>query len=435
MMHSCRCLVALACAVLASPALAQTTTQSPARPYRGLFGGARPIPARARFLDLVVSLSGGYDDNLAMGAPGTVTDPRYQVQGSMASGNAELSYRRGAREHDWFRAGAWAGFRRYPTVSAWNAREFGGDVGFSSMLGRRVVIRAQQAVARQPFLRMEAIPGFGGSEVPSYDYGVVKRDSVSYQTTAETRFEIGRKTFLLPKYSLAGVEMLRSGDAGYQRAQNAGVSLTMDRWRRTSLGGDYSYVTDKNSYTGPLTIYRTHNVAAMLGYRRTFRGQRQVSFNVRPGIALAEVDTPSVGRYSENRATAAATARVDITRTWSWTVDYERGYNYLPGFGDPFFTDNVRTTIAGFMVRRVDMAFGVAYSNGSVGYIEKGGYGSLSGTAQMRVAVNRTVAISGQALYYSYEFGAGVPLPPGYSTNFDRVGFRVGFELWLPMMR
>ena len=209
-------------------------------------------------------------------------------------------------------------------------------------------------------MRMAAIPGFGDSEAPRYDYAVVKSDSISYHTTAETRLEIGRKTFLLPNYTLFGVEML-GDDPGYQRAQSAGVSLTLDRWRRTSLGGQYSYVTDENTYSGPLTIYRTHNVAAVFGYHRTLRGQRQVSVSVRPGLAIAEVDTPSVGLYTENRATAGASVRVDMTRTWSWTAEYERGYHYLPGFGDPFFTDNVRTTIAGFVVRRVDVAVGGEY--------------------------------------------------------------------------
>ena len=430
-----RVFTALSCFLLAASVAAQDAPPTPARPYRGLFGGARPDPSRARLLDLRLSLTGGFDDNLATFAAGTVSDPRLQVRGGMASGEAALAYQRGAREHDWFRAGARAGFRQYPSMASWNAAEFGGDIGFSRTLARRVIVRATQAVARQPFMRLEAVPGLAAGDLASFDHGIVKRDSLGYQATADARFEFGRKTFLTPKYTISGVEMLEGEDRGYQRGQSAGVTLTADRWRRASLGADYSYVTDENSYTGPLTIYRTHNLAASIAYRRTLRGQRQVTFAMRPGVALAEIDTPSVRRYTERRPIAGATARVDFTRTWSWSVEYERGYHYLSGFGEPFFTDNARTTLSGFFLRSVDLALAAGYSNGSVRYLERGGYASVSGTARVRVAVNRRLAFTGQYLYYSYEFGPGVVLPPGFGRNFDRMGVRLGVEVWLPMFR
>ena len=60
-------------------------------------------------------------------------------------------------------------------------------------------------------------------------------------------------------------------------------------------------------------------------------------------------------------------------------------------------------------------------------------YESFVTTVRVRRALTRRLAGYAEGLYYHYEFDENAPIPPGLPPTFDRLGFRIGLSLWLPL--
>lgn len=100
----------------------------------------------------------------------------------------------------------------------------------------------------------------------------------------------------------------------------------------------------------------------------------------------------------------------------------------------PFFTDQVTTTVGGYVGRRFDLVFTGGYATGVLGLTVENPYRSWDGSAQARYALTSTTAVIATYLRYYYEFERPNLLPPGFAPTNDRQAFRVGLTFWLPLV-
>jgi len=422
---------------------AQTRAQAlPDLPYRGLFGGAQRDPSRERSLDFTLSMSAGYDDNVAAessGSGGGIGDPRFAESGGLGTAFAGLAFRRG-RNDNWLSAGANGTFRYYPSLTEINALDYDANLEFSTRPANRVLLNVGMDASYQTLFSLSGIPIFEpslGTPAPAtIDYAFGERPTFSYNSLLEMTYDLGRRTHLDAGYTFAGLRATGDGYEGRLRQHDARIGFTRDLSRRWRAGGRYVYGDGRNVYQGLGTETRSHGGEATFDYTKTLRSRRQVRFGFAPGYDWIQTEGDTVERWVERRPSLSVRAGIDLSRTWLLDGDYRRGLRYLPGIQQPLFADDVNLTLTGLVARRLDLSFMGLYSNsnsGEAGLYTR--YESFSGNARVRLALNRYTALSGGYVYYRYEFGPDAVLPDGMARRYNRHAVRVGVDLWLPLYR
>jgi hypothetical protein len=434
----------VACLAFAAPAFAQAQTepapqtQTPAaqRPVRGLFGGIERDPTRYRSLDLSVAFLGGYDDNAS--PQGTGGDPRFGDSGGIGNASANLTYRRG-RNDTFFTAGARAGYRYYSSLEGLNAADYGADLAFNSRPSRRTQLSARQDLGYQPFFSFLTVPVFlptpAGPEVrPIVDYSVADRASLTYNTSLEGGYDITRRTHVALSHLFRGLDFIETGDDGRLRDHLTSVGIGRDVTRRWRVGGRLVFGRGDNRYVGEGFRTSTEGADFTIDYRRLFRSRRQVTVSFAPGFSRLETENLTIGRRVDRRVTATLRAGIDLSPTWSASADYRRGLRQIPGVPQPAFADDVQMRVTGLIGRRVDISLTAQYTEGDPGFA-RSGFATVSGQAQVRMALSRLAAMTAQWVYYRYEFARAAELPVGMGREYDRNAVRVGVNLWLPLHR
>jgi hypothetical protein len=419
----------------------QTPPPPSERPVRGLFGGVERDPTRYRSLDLSLSLLGGYDDNLSPeggGAGSPAGDPRFTTNGGLGNASASLSYRKG-RNENWFAAGVRSGFRYYPSITELNGADHGGNVGFSLRPSGRTLLGGRVDGAYEPFFSLAAVPVFSadpsaGPLPGSMDYAFTERPSLSYGSFLNATYDLSRRTHATASHSFRGLDFTGESDDGRLRDQSAHVGMNREVSRRWTVGGRYGYSWGETAYTGEGTQTRSHGADLTVDYRRVLRSRRQLSIGFAPGFSRVETESVLIGRRVDRRVTASVRADIDVARTWNLGGNYRRGLRHLPGVREPVFADDAQVRLAGLVGRRLDVLFSADYTEGEAGTVSSG-FTSLSGSSQVRFAINGHTALTAQFIHYRYEFGAEAVLPAGMRRRFDRNAVRVGIDVWLPLYR
>lgn len=408
------------------------------RAARGLFGGVERDPARPRSLDLELSLQGGYDDNIDPERGGSAVDPRFTQGGGLGDASAALSYRRG-RGENLFLAGVRAAYRYHPSISDLNGGDYGANVGFTVRPAARFLVSGRQDVSYQPRFAFSAVPVFTpapASGVPqsTLDYSFVERPSIAYVTGLDGGYHLTRRTRASAGYSFRGLDFTAASDDGRMRDHQARVGVDRAVTRRWRVGGGYSYEHADNFYTGQGVRSTAHGGDLTVEYARLLRSQRPVTLQFVPGFRSLEYHGEQRLRRTERRATASVRGAVPVGRTWTVSADYRRGLRQLPAVRRSVFSDDAQVSVEGLVGRRTDFSLGAQYSEGDPG-VSASGFTSLGGVARVRVALNRLTALTGNYVYYRYEFGPDAVLPPGFGRQFNRHAFRIGVDLWLPLFR
>ena len=55
-------------------------------------------------------------------------------------------------------------------------------------------------------------------------------------------------------------------------------------------------------------------------------------------------------------------------------------------------------------------------------------------SARVRFALSRKLALTGEYMFYSYRFEQAGALPRGFPSHLERRAFRVGLDVWLPLL-
>jgi len=126
-----------------------------------------------------------------------------------------------------------------------------------------------------------------------------------------------------------------------------------------------------------------------------------------------------------------------LRRTWQVSLSATRLTEFMPGFVEPLFSDNVGASVTGLFSRRVEAIFTGTAGRGVFGIDAAGPRGGhfmlANGTTQLNVAVTRRLGLFVQHGFHFFE------LPPGASTiapldRLTRHTYVVGITAWIPLL-
>jgi hypothetical protein len=180
--------------------------------------------------------------------------------------------------------------------------------------------------------------------------------------------------------------------------------------------------------------------ALSLKRRATFR------FNLAPSVLnipstaliaataqLGEVETP-VGSVVDGRLyrlQGEASVTYEFPRRWRATANYHRATEYLALLTEPVFADGSRVDIVGLITSRVDVAAAAGYATAASAIHRRSqDLETRTGDVRFRFALNRTVALYAQYLYYYYDLRGQAHLAPGLPNVFEQHGIRLGLMLF-----
>lgn len=446
----------LAVAGVVGRADAQTLTASPPQTPQApqgsaIFAGAdaRGLAERGERLDLLIQMFGGYDDDVLAEQPGN-GGPSRRSLASAAAGfatgmGAALNYskpglliNRPQGKGD-FEAQIDSSFRYYPGLDNLAGMYHRARLQLSAPITRSVTLFASPRFDYSPRYSFEllsgplpvdpetSLPSFTtGQEPPPADGSVVANNTWRYGVLGGAEIEVGkRSTFTLD----AGYTKRTSDLATFDmEVRNAGVSFDHRFTRNASLELGYEYV-DGDHATGLAT--RAHNLDVGVDYRRPLGQTRKtfVSFSTGSTIAESELGTRRV------QAIGSATLTHYMKRTWTGVFEYSRRLHYVDGFDRPLFGDAITTGVNGLLSRRMELVIRASYTSGTVGLAEHAPrFNSTIATVRLRRAISRRIAGYAEGLFYHYAFDPDAPRPPGLPPTFDRIAFRCGLSVWVPLM-
>jgi hypothetical protein len=414
--------------VCAAPASAQRPR--PDRPYRGLFGGNGADPNSAQQLDLNVSLSAAYDDNVLASTGQIGIDPRFQQSGNYENGTISLDYtRRGKRATIDFTGGG--SYRYYPSSGEMNGYSSFASVGVSAKLSPMTDVKATESASYLPFYSLGAIPGGTPGQITPIlsDYPLVQDSAISVSSSASIDHRVTQRASFSADY-LAQYTKYRASDRTYDN-WTAGGGYGYKLSGRTSMRLGYHYVRSGYLIAGVSQPTEGHNLDFGMDYTKPLSPSRAMTFGFTVGTSIYK--SLSQTHYL---VTANGYLSRQISRSWSGNLSYNRGVQYVPGFASPFFSDSVTAGLSGFVDRRSSLHLNASYSNGQAGIGTTGqGFKTYSGVAGYQFALNRFIALTADYNYYHYIFDSSVVLPVGLNRGLNRQSIRGGLTLWLPLLR
>ena len=420
--------------VCAAPGPAAAQSVRPERPFLGLFGAA-DAPERGQSLALDWSLLGGFDDNVAADSTGGA-DPRSVVNGNYGSASGSLTY--GARtEHRSFGVTATTSGRYYPDLSQLSAVDGGGGLTFASDLGRRTKIDLAQSFSYQPYYGINFLGAVVPSETTIVEVGgssnqaaLNSRSSYSLDGRAGLSRTLGPRSSIRGDYSYRSIRFGGGGDEHFNWRLGS-VSFLRNLTRNAVLRVGYGYGVGRNTVATTSPSIVNHNLDLGIDY------DRQLSFSRRTRLNFSSGSTGVVdGNTTRYRLIGTAGLTQEIGRTWRANASYNRGVQYLPGFGQSFFADTAQVRIGGLVGRRLEASASGGYSSGEIGFDTAGSsYSSSTLGADLRVALSRRLSFFAQYGFYHYGFDSGVQVPFGLPPQLDRQSVRFGISGWLPLVR
>jgi hypothetical protein len=276
-----------------------------------------------------------------------------------------------------------------------------------------------------PFLGppLEALPAVA----PSYDLAVAAQRNTSVTTSlALTSNYSARSSFSAEAhYSHSGFLDHSSENVGIW-----GGSATFQRHLTRTLAWHLGYGRDQIRYafkdSRPLT---SDSINAGLDYGSA------LSFSRRTTLAFS-TSTGAIryGNHTYYRVDGNATLTRGFARTWSASLSYLRGIDFLPGFGQPLLSDSVNAQVGGLVARRVQWASGVGASYGTVGFTGSNTFSAYTATSSISIAIRQSLGLFGQYGFYGYHVPAGsaaFELLPRSSLH----SVTVGLSVWAPIIR
>jgi hypothetical protein len=417
--------------VCAAPSYAQRPR--PDRPYRGLFGGNGADPNSTQALDLNISLSGAYDQNILASSGQIGIDPRFQQSGNYDNGTISLDYSlRIPRVTFDFTGGT--SYRYYPSSSQMNGSSSFVSVGMSAKLSPMTDFRATESASYLPFYSLGAVPGLT-TETPGQiapiltNYPLVQDSAISVSSSASVDHRLTSRASFSADYMAQYTKYRASG-----RLYDSGLAGSTYRYKlnsRATMRLGYHYSRYNYTVSGLSQPTQSHDVDLGMDYTKPLSPTRTMTYGFTVGTSVAKVVATS-----HVLATGSAYLNRQVSRSWSANLSYSRGIQYVAGFSSPFFSDSVAAGLSGFLSPRSRLNLSAAYSNGQAGIATTNqGYKTYSGVAGYQFALNQFIALTADYDYYHYIFDPTVTLPFGLNRGLNRQSIRGGLTLWLPLLR
>ena len=420
----------------------------------GVFGRETPAPESRQALDLTVSLTAAYDDDVSE-APRALANELFGrqsiVQSNQLLGNAD--YQLQSRDVD-LRANARSAVRHNRENGVISPISHAAAIGVTAMLPYRTSFVVNQTGTYSPSYLYNLLPNMslagtvdapiaGEAPAAAPDYVVQGFESFSLGTQATLTHEITRRSIVLATTDLQHTDYWGSSveqtDPGW-RSISAGFRRTMTRNTRASAR--YLYRIGNFPYAaGSLTTgtSKEHGLEIGVNHIRPRSSTRRMIFDVSLGSSLVSrpmVLTDLRPPDPSHRLIGQFSAAYTFGKSWQAGAMYRRGVDFVPGLTEPVETDGATARIDGLLTPRLDAMVSAAYLSGDAVFNNTTDtFDTYTGTVRLRYAVARTVAAYVEYLYYFYDFHGYPHLVPGVPPTFERNGVRAGLTLLIPAIR
>jgi len=446
-------MVVVGALVLGAPAAAQSPDSGSSRAPAGARVATGPS------LGLSIDLAEAYDQDV-VARLGGVTLPLFQASGPYTMLTPQVDFQtHGSRVQVGITAGS--NLRYYQNLNVFGAASHTAGIGVTAQLTPQTSLSIGQNVGYSPALfnglfASVAAPTPGNAPPPSSNY-LLGAQSLSLGTTAGLTHKFTPRLALL----LTGAyhyDHFTAEVPGYSdlRSQEAGGRFTYSMSRGMQLRLGYTY--KQGQYVGsPQTT--EHNGDIGIDYVRVLSQTRRttIAFSLGPTLANGALRGGLLQNQVLPDSSTAATSPIlgsvldvrrqfrmvgdaslvhQVNRTWNLKATYHRGLGYIEGFNSPVFSAAYAASAGGSLSRRTDLSLSAAYSGGEsalVGVADQ--FTTYTGDARLRFMVNKVWATYVEYLFYYYEFGPGISLPPGVPPGLTRNGVRVGLTMLMPVMR
>jgi hypothetical protein len=419
--------------LLLVPPVAEAQTAAP-RPSRPIFGSGAERPGARQTLDLNATLVEVYDDNvLADQLPGG--DPRVGESGFYPMGSVDLQYLRRARQVT-VTASAGTGLQYYRQFDNRLDRNHHGALGLEIPLGTRTRVRLDQTAAFATYYTLMGLPGSAvplpagslapGQELlmPSGEFGVSTAGGWEHHTGAAVTRQIGRGNSLDARYGFVRTNFALQETTRHE----TGLTYRHSVGRQAALRAGYGYQTGAGALAGEPLVF--HNLDFGLDYQRNLTRSRSTSVSLSTGSAIVAGETSS-----DYRLLADARLIHLMGRSWSSSLGYHRGLEFVGALAQLVASDAVIGTLNGLVSSAVETSLSATYSKGHVGSRHGDPLNTYSIVSRVQYAVSRRLAVDVQYLYYYYRFGEGTLRPIGVAQQMARQSVRGGISFWLPVIR
>jgi hypothetical protein len=444
-------------AVLGGTAKAQVL-ELPAREIRQEFGRtpAAPDPARTRHeMVLGGSVLGGYESSLVAPFGG---DPfTRNPSGNTGYASAGLHYYVG-REARWLDVTGTSFVNAYRNVGL--TPSFGGDVSVRgrAKLWRGGDIMLSQNVIYQPFFSLGTFRVENGAQplVPetadvgtdagaSADAdprnGLIKSPSWYSNSGARLGIELNRSTSIATAYSYSRRAYFEGSDAFETNNHLASIMLNRSFTRSTDMYAFYRRAqTQFTEVTGRQPTTGSDEFEGGIQYARQFSRTRRILTG--GGVGASRMETIPTTLHPSFKYWAPAgfgQFRLDVGRSWAVSGEYRRARQILEGLQPLLYITHMATlSTGGYLNRRVETVFALAYSNGMNGTLDSDGnsvghYNAVAGTAQLRFMLSRQLAAAVAFNRVQYRLRDPEIILNSVAADLNRNTVRVGLTWELPV--
>lgn len=429
---------ALLVAAAVVPAGAQAIDPA-TRPLGGLFAERRGPDTGAPEMTLWLDLGGGYDENLepeaTPGVPVQVFNP--QQSGYVGTGTGTLRYRQGTTTRYFEGQG-----RAYLShASAGAQRIAGGSAGFEAAgpISPRNGFTANLTAAYDPTFLFNAF----GPVTESVEGGVIPGSApargITEQQWVSGQGHLGLYRNWTPRQrtnvQYAGQRRKPVSGPGFENVINAAtVRHTWNVREHASLQFTYDLSHNlQRDELGAEQPLRSQGGELALTLARPLSPDRRLSVTFGGGVRQARLELPGTLAQFEVPI-ASGSARLDLRRNWSVSLDGRRDVTVLNGLSpEPFVTDMLSARSLALFAERLQLSVTGSVSRGASRLTETGEFRNLIATLQLHYALSRWCAVFTNVSHYSYRLLDLELVQPGFPSRYDLNSVRLGFSFWLPL--
>ena len=132
-----------------------------------------------------------------------------------------------------------------------------------------------------------------------------------------------------------------------------------------------------------------------------------------------------------NRLSSEASITYPFRPNWQTTARYRRSVEYLSVLGQPVLSDGGRVELTGLPARRIDLTASAGYVNAASAFNSTQTLVTYTGQVAIRYALQRSLALSSEYLYYYYDMREQAALATQVPPRFEQHGVRFGVVLFL----
>jgi len=390
-------------------------------------------------LNLQASLSAGYDINAIPGhGTSSVDNPLFQGSATNLGGDLQLFYSPPKGRRLTVGASAGSSFRAYQGADSIPVSHFGSG-GLSWRVTPHLTVEGWGNANFSPRYQFDFFPTLGQSSLGQagpqpLDYSLSLHQTLEYRAAGALSYRPTKRSTFEMNY---GFRELRTDRQALFRGKTQEGAAIYHLGLTKGLGLRLGYRSQRSEYTDPITglpsPVRFDNIDVGLDYGVG----RGVSLSRRTTLKFGFGSSAfNTGGHSSYRFMGDASLTHEFGRTWNLTFAYNRGMNFLDGFGAPLFSDSATLRLLGQLTRRLSMNGTIQYSLGAVDAVSAGGnFRSHRSVVGVREAFSRKAGAFVQYFFYHHTFEQSAFLIQNAPAELNRQGFRAGLDLTIPLGR